>query len=92
MAVYSARVSSKGQLTLPAELRRHLGIREGDAVTFRIEDQTAVLEKERETLESVFGSIPTPPHLVGRDIDEMIEEAMAENAARTVERMRLELE
>jgi len=30
--------------------------------------------------------------MVGRDLDEMIEEATAENAARTVDRMRLGLE
>jgi antitoxin PrlF len=92
MPLFTARVSSKGQLTLPVELRRQLGICEGDSVTFRIEDQTAVLEKNPHTVESVRGLIPTPPHMVGRDVDEMIEEATAENAARTVDRMRLGLE
>lgn len=34
------------------------------------------------TLEEVFGSVPTPPHLRGKDIDEMIREAKDEHADR----------
>jgi AbrB family looped-hinge helix DNA binding protein len=67
-------------VTLPAKLRKQLGIREGDSVTFVVTEQKAVLEKNRHTVESVRGIIPTPPHLVGRDIDEMIEEATAAHA------------
>jgi antitoxin PrlF len=80
MSEYFARVTSKGQITLPAGLRKQLNIREGDSVTFLVTDQTAVLEKNKNTVESVRGIIPTPPHLAGRDIDEMIEEAMSEHA------------
>lgn len=32
-----ARVTSKGQLTIPAEVRRALGIREGDSLVFEVE-------------------------------------------------------
>jgi len=75
-----ARVTSKGQLTLPSELRKRLGIRAGDTVTFDVIDETAVLKRNTSTVESVRGIIPTPPHMVGRDIDEMIEEATANHA------------
>lgn len=34
------------------------------------------------TLEQVFGSVPTPPHLRGKDIEEMIREAKEERAER----------
>lgn len=34
------------------------------------------------SIEDVFGSVPTPPHLRGRDIDEMIREAKDERAER----------
>jgi hypothetical protein len=40
------------------------------------------------TLEQVFGSVPTPPHLQGMDIDEMIREAKEERAQRTMQTMR----
>jgi antitoxin PrlF len=35
-------VSSKGQVTVPAEVRKHLGIKEGDKLSFVIEDEGAV--------------------------------------------------
>ena len=80
MAKYVARVSSKGQITLPAELRKFLGIRAGDSVTFYVTEQSVEFEKSVPTVESVRGIIPTPPHMVGRDLDEMIEEAMSDHA------------
>jgi AbrB family looped-hinge helix DNA binding protein len=80
MSEYIARVTSKGQLTLPSELRKRLGISSGDTVTFKVIEQTAVLEKYASAVESVRGSFPTPPHMVGRDLDEMIEEATANHA------------
>ncbi len=36
----------------------------------------------RLSVEDVFGSVPIPPHLRGRDIDEMIREAKEERAER----------
>jgi AbrB family looped-hinge helix DNA binding protein len=35
-------VSSKGQVTIPAEVRKHLGISEGDKLSFVIEDEGGV--------------------------------------------------
>lgn len=35
MSTVSAKVTSKGQITLPAKLRRELGIRPGDSLEFR---------------------------------------------------------
>lgn len=39
------------------------------------------------TLEQVFGSVPTPPHLPGKDIDEMIREAKEERAERLMRQL-----
>jgi antitoxin PrlF len=33
-----ARVTSKGQLTIPKEVRRALGIREGDSLLFEVDE------------------------------------------------------
>lgn len=41
----------------------------------------------RYTLEQVFGSVPTPPHLQGKDIDEMIREAKEERADRMMRKL-----
>ncbi|MDR0284884.1 MAG: AbrB/MazE/SpoVT family DNA-binding domain-containing protein [Propionibacteriaceae bacterium] len=46
----TATVSSKGQIVVPAELRRRLGLKAGDTVVFdtRADDQEAVFRR-RET-------------------------------------------
>ena len=40
------------------------------------------------TVEEVFGAVPTPPHLQGKDLDEMIREAKEERAQRLMQNMR----
>lgn len=54
---FVASVSSKGQVTIPVELRRILGISEPDRVLFREVDGLVVLEPVRLTIESAFGSV-----------------------------------
>lgn len=39
------------------------------------------------TLEEVFGSVETPPHMKGKDIDEMIREAKEERAERMMRKL-----
>lgn len=39
MVVKQAKVTSKGQVTIPAEVRDALRLREGDTVTFEVNDQ-----------------------------------------------------
>lgn len=38
-----ARISSKGQVTIPIEIRRKLGIKEGDKVVFWEKDNNVIL-------------------------------------------------
>jgi len=35
-SIYIRRINSKGQVTIPAEIRRHLGLRPGDKVIIRV--------------------------------------------------------
>lgn len=37
-----AKVTSKGQVTIPIEIRRHLGIEAGDRISFIVDDDGAV--------------------------------------------------
>ena len=41
----AAKVTSKGQVTVPKVVREALGIKEGDEVVFRVEGNRAVLAK-----------------------------------------------
>ena len=40
-----SRITSKAQTTIPAAVRKALGLREGDLVTYRIEDGQAFLTR-----------------------------------------------
>lgn len=42
MREITSTVSSKGQVTIPAEIRKHLDIKEGDKLSFVIEDDGSV--------------------------------------------------
>jgi len=41
---YTSTVSSKGQVTLPVEIRRRLGLKQGDRVDFVVERERTVLQ------------------------------------------------
>ncbi len=43
----TSTISSKGQITVPVEVRRRLGLKEGDQVEFAFEDGTAVFRPVR---------------------------------------------
>ena len=55
----AARLSSKGQLTVPKAVREALEIAEGDAVVFRVEGKRATLAKPPDLLD-LAGSVPIP--------------------------------
>jgi antitoxin PrlF len=44
----SSTISSKGQITVPIEVRRRLGLKEGDRVDFVFEDDRTVLRPARQ--------------------------------------------
>jgi AbrB family looped-hinge helix DNA binding protein len=92
MSHYVARVTSKGQVTLPSGLRKQLCIQDGDSVTFTVTDQTVVFEKNQHTVESVRGMFPALPGVETGDFDDLIEEAMSDHASWVVDRMRRGLE
>ena len=46
-----ARVTSKGQVTVPVEVRRGLGIEEGDVLVFELAGGYATMRKRRPALE-----------------------------------------
>ena len=68
-----ARLTSKGQLTIPKEVRDALGLRAGDRVFFTVREGRAVLAKTPDFLE-LAGSVPVPPELSGKSWTEIREE------------------
>jgi AbrB family looped-hinge helix DNA binding protein len=55
----AAKVTAKGQVTIPKEVRDALGIAEGDHVVFRVEAHRAVVAKTPRLLD-LAGSVPVP--------------------------------
>ncbi|MGH9572318.1 MAG: AbrB/MazE/SpoVT family DNA-binding domain-containing protein [Candidatus Acidiferrales bacterium] len=44
---HSSKISSKGQITVPLEVRKRLGVKPGDRVEFVFKDSQAILLPER---------------------------------------------
>ena len=55
----SARLSSKGQVTVPRAVREALSLEEGDRLVFRVEGDHAILARTADLL-TLAGSIPVP--------------------------------
>jgi len=55
----TARLSSKGQLTVPKAVREALGLVEGDQVVFRVEGKRALLARTPGLL-ALAGTVPVP--------------------------------
>jgi AbrB family looped-hinge helix DNA binding protein len=55
----SARLSSKGQVTVPRAVREALSLNEGDRVVFRVEGRRAVLARTADLL-ALAGSVSVP--------------------------------
>lgn len=59
--IKTARISSKGQITLPLEIRTRLGVGEGDRVEFHVEKGVTTLHPaaaEENPLERFIGIAP----------------------------------
>ena len=55
----SARLSSKGQVTIPRAVREALALHEGDHLVFRVEGDHAVLARTTDLL-ALAGSVSVP--------------------------------
>lgn len=54
-----ARLTSKGQVTVPKAVRDALGVGVGDEIVFRVEGDRATLARTRDFLD-LAGSVPVP--------------------------------
>jgi len=66
----AARVTSKGQITIPKSVRDALGIAEGDEIVFRVEQHRAVLARTPNLLD-LAGAVDVPAARRGASWDEV---------------------
>lgn len=75
----AAKVTSKGQVTVPKAVRNALGIKEGDEVVFRVEGNHAVLARTPDFLD-LAGSVRVPAAKRNVAWDEVLRRTRAERA------------
>jgi len=68
----TSTVTRKGQVTIPAEVRRRLGLRRGDRVAFLEEDDRIVLKPVESDVEAAFGLVKAKKSVSLRAMDEAI--------------------
>lgn len=65
-----ATLTSKGQLTIPKEVRERLGLKPGDGLIFEFEDDSVRLKVERRTtLRELKGSLPAGRTYPGKEAE-----------------------
>ncbi|MDN2579922.1 AbrB/MazE/SpoVT family DNA-binding domain-containing protein [Aquibium sp. ELW1220] len=81
MGAYTT-MTSKGQITIPKEVRDELGLAAGDSVLVEVRDGVLILVPKCINFNDLAGYLGEPPNGAARleEIDETIAEAMA-NAA-----------
>jgi AbrB family looped-hinge helix DNA binding protein len=77
----SAKITSKGQVTIPKSVRDALGLGEGDELLFRVEESRAVIAKTPNFLE-LAGSVSVPRGKRGTPWDEVLRRTRADRAGR----------
>jgi AbrB family looped-hinge helix DNA binding protein len=75
-------MTRKGQVTIPAEIREELNIKEGDVLSVKVVDHTVVFESAREAflsaLEAIRQHARDVPPLTPEEMDEVVAGAMVE--------------
>lgn len=76
-----AKLTSKGQVTIPKGVREALGLHEGDELIFRVERSRALLAKTPDFLD-LAGAVAVPAAKRGTPWDEVLRRTRGERAGR----------
>jgi len=77
----TARMTSKGQVTIPKAVREALGLDEGDELVFRVERSRAIVAKTADLIE-LAGAVPVPLAKRGTPWDEVLRQTRLSRAER----------
>ena len=77
----AARVTSKGQVTVPKAVREALGVNDGDALIFRVEGNRAIITRTPDFLE-LAGQLQIPASKKNVAWDHVIKSTRASRAAK----------
>lgn len=82
MKYWDLTLSSKGQITLPKEMREQLNLRPGDQMIYTVMDGQIVITPKNVDFNDLAGLLGAPPR--GRATLEEIDQAVAEAAGANV--------
>lgn len=75
---FTLTLTSKNQVTIPAELVRFWGVGKGHKLSLTLKGRTGELRSAVDEVNELFGSVKVPKRFKGMEIDEMIEKAKIE--------------
>ncbi len=79
-------ITTKGQVTVPAEIRRLLGIKPHDKVVFQVVEGKVELQPASMSLETTFGAVP--PLSRPEDFSALRDMAVEEHAQKVIAEMK----
>jgi AbrB family looped-hinge helix DNA binding protein len=68
------KVTQKGQVTIPQQIRIMLGIKTGDQVNFEVDAGTVYLRKKQASVENLKRYVGYLSHLKGKKPEDIIDE------------------
>ncbi len=71
----ASSITSKGQVTLPAAIRKQLNLKAGDRIVFTLEGNKIIAEPVTDDVSSLFGTINTNKTVSLEQMDEVIAKA-----------------
>ena len=74
----ASNLTSKGQVTLPAAIRKQLNLKAGDRIAFTLEGNRIIAEPVASDVSSLFGSINSDKTVSLEQMDEVIAKAASD--------------
>lgn len=69
---YTATLTSKGQITIPAKILKEKNLKKGQKLIFHSENGRIYIETTVDMINRLSGSFPMPQKFKGMDIDKII--------------------
>jgi antitoxin PrlF len=72
ISMRASSLTTKGQITIPSDIRKQLGLNPGDKVGFLVEDDHVILFRKDNNIEAAFGLCHPTTSASLQDIEEAI--------------------
>lgn len=70
----TSSITTKGQVTIPAEIRKSLGLKSGQQVGFKLEGNMIILQPVKKDTSAAFGLIKTDKTVSLEEMDKAVQD------------------